>query len=137
MKKLIPVLLAAIVVLFGCKKSSNTSVHDKLVANWKLHQLTFDVNGNGTLDASDQSITIDSIFIRFKSDGTGYTSTTSNASTATFNWSLASNNYLVITDTAGGNTNSSSLLITSGPGANLTLKDTSNSSVQWDVFIKQ
>ena len=139
-KSFITVSIGLFITLFGiasCKKKSDPSTHDKFVGTWKLHQIVFDDNGNGSIDPIDPVWIIDTeeITITFNAGGTG-TSVSNTPPGHSFTWELTNNDtYLAITETGG--TNGSHVLITSGPGSTFVVKDTASSPIEWETFVKQ
>ena len=141
MKKIfVRLSMGLFVVLIGmasCKKKSDPSTHDKFVGTWKMHQLTLDLNGNGSIDATDLTVVLDTsnIILVLGSNGSGTVSSNTSGSSA-LTWALAnSDSYVTLTETGG--TGVTHLQITTTPGSTFVVKDTSNSQTQWETFNKQ
>jgi hypothetical protein len=121
----------------SCKKKSQ-SIHDNFVGNWKMHQITIDMNNNNAQDASDQSVTIDSLFLKLNSDGSGSFSS-STVSPQPLSWALANNDNDLQVTQAG---TVSIMPITTKPGSTFVVRGTTGSPTGtgsvaiWETFTK-
>ena len=77
--KLSILAIAGIFAAVSCSKTQST--HDKFVGSWKTHTVVLDTNNNGTLDATDLTMTVDTSnqIIKLNSDNTGSSSSKTNS----------------------------------------------------------
>jgi hypothetical protein len=150
------IILIALQMFSGCKKSDTApTAKNDITGSWKLTKTVVDLNGNGTIDASDPVIndaTMSNNIIAYFTNGKAFESydvmvngAVYKSDTFHFNWAWAGNTDLTCNYTDTGMNAAFYMHISTINSASMTLKDTCYNCYgyhiytlpQWKMYTKQ